>query len=406
MKFNFLNICMLSLILVACNSPKEKGVTITGKITNPMNEMVAFENSDSTYNTELNEQGMFEVFIPLDSASYLNFSHGVESTAMYILPGDHITVGLNPEEFDESVSYQGSPASSFLAKKYLLDEMGDFWGESFYLSSADEYKALLQDFKTTLMADLNNIKSEVFKALEIAEMEEAIEEYSDEQEKFTENPLDVRTYKYEAISISEKYNFYAALDTTDLETFSLMLDDYQQQHKSALDNVVDQEFVTEATEKVGKTVKTWKGRKVATDNVPKAGALATDFAYEDMEGNEVSLSSLKGNLVYVDVWATWCGPCKAEIPSLQKLEADYHNQNITFLSVSVDIEKEDWEKMVTDMDLGGTQIWADGWSEITEDYAIFGIPRFMLFSADGKVITTDAPRPSSAEIRDLLDANI
>ena len=62
--------------------------------------------------------------------------------------------------------------------------------------------------------------------------------------------------------------------------------------------------------------------------------------------------------------------------------------------------------MVTEDRLGGIQIWANGFSQITKDYAIFGIPRFMLFSADGMVISADAPRPSSGEIRGLLDENL
>ena len=140
--------------------------------------------------------------------------------------------------------------------------------------------------------------------------------------------------------------------------------------------------------------------------MPKAGEPAIDFTYPDTDGNEFSLASFKGTLVYVDVWATWCGPCKAEIPSLQKLEADYHGKDITFMSVSVDTDKEAWEKMVAEKELGGVQLWADGWSKITKDYAIFSIPRFMLFDAEGNVISTNAPRPSSEDIRELLDVNM
>ena len=115
------------------------------------------------------------------------------------------------------------------------------------------------------------------------------------------------------------------------------------------------------------------------------------------------MSSFKGSLVYLDVWATWCGPCKAEIPYLKTLEQDYHQKNIIFLSVSVDTEKDKWLKMVEEEGLGGVQLWADGWSQITKDYAIFGIPRFILFSEDGKVISNDAPRPSNQETRELFD---
>ncbi|MEC8853679.1 MAG: TlpA disulfide reductase family protein, partial [Bacteroidota bacterium] len=145
----------------------------------------------------------------------------------------------------------------------------------------------------------------------------------------------------------------------------------------------------------------------AIDNMPQEGEPAIDFIYPDKDGNKFSLASFKGTLIYVDVWATWCGPCKAEIPYLQKLEKEYQeNSTITFLSVSVDTDKDAWLKMVKEKELGGTQLWADGWSEITKSYAIFGIPRFMLFSADGNVISTNAPRPSSDEIRGLLNANL
>jgi thiol-disulfide isomerase/thioredoxin len=147
-------------------------------------------------------------------------------------------------------------------------------------------------------------------------------------------------------------------------------------------------------------------RKLALLNQPKNGEAYVDFTYPNTKGEEVSLSSFMGRMVYVDVWATWCGPCKAEIPSLQTLEHDYSGKDVVFLSVSVDRVKEDWLEMVKEKELGGVQLWADGWSQITKDYAIFGIPRFMLFSADGKVISNDAPRPSDPEIRVLFDAHL
>lgn len=132
-----------------------------------------------------------------------------------------------------------------------------------------------------------------------------------------------------------------------------------------------------------------------------------DFSFRDADGKMVSLSGLKGKVVYVDVWATWCGPCKGEIPHLKELEKAYHGKNVVFVSVSVDAEKdlEKWKKFVQDEKLGGVQLFAgDRSKEILNPYQITGIPRFMLFGKDGKVISSDAPRPSAkAEISAALD---
>ncbi|MCK7558595.1 TlpA family protein disulfide reductase [Chitinophaga sedimenti] len=79
-----------------------------------------------------------------------------------------------------------------------------------------------------------------------------------------------------------------------------------------------------------------------------AGEAALNFSYPDMNGKTVTLKDLKGKVVLVDVWATWCGPCKAEIPSLKALEKEMHDQNVAFVSISVDVEKDKqkWQDFV------------------------------------------------------------
>lgn len=141
-------------------------------------------------------------------------------------------------------------------------------------------------------------------------------------------------------------------------------------------------------------------------NLPQQGESSIDFTYPDKDGNDVSLSDFVGSVVYVDVWATWCGPCRAEIPFLHDLEEEYRDKNVTFVGVSLDIEKnrQSWLDMMVEKEMKGVQIFADGWSQITKDYAINSIPRFMLFDSEGKVSDLDASRPSSEDIRPALDA--
>ena len=135
------------------------------------------------------------------------------------------------------------------------------------------------------------------------------------------------------------------------------------------------------------------------------GNPAHPFSYPDLNDSLINLDNFKGKAVYIDVWATWCGPCKREIPYLKELEKEYHDKNIVFVSVSVDEEndKQKWVDFVKERELTGIQLFASGWSKITDDYIINGIPRFILIDKDGKIVDSNAPRPSSDEIKDLIN---
>lgn len=137
------------------------------------------------------------------------------------------------------------------------------------------------------------------------------------------------------------------------------------------------------------------------------GIVSPSFDYENHKGGKTKLEDLRGKYVYIDVWATWCGPCLAEIPHLKKIEEKYHGKNIEFVSISVDVEKdyEKWKKMVTNKELGGIQLFTDkNWnSDFVKSYGINAIPRFLLIDPNGKVVKADAPRPSSITLVELLD---
>ena len=137
------------------------------------------------------------------------------------------------------------------------------------------------------------------------------------------------------------------------------------------------------------------------------GDVSPDFSYESVDGKIVSLSDLKGKYVYIDVWATWCGPCIKQVPYLKQLEERYHDKNIVFVSISVDKEevKATWKQMIIDKKLGGLQLFSDKSfdSEFMNAYAVNSIPRFILIDPVGKIINIEAPRPSFDKTRNLLD---
>ncbi len=134
------------------------------------------------------------------------------------------------------------------------------------------------------------------------------------------------------------------------------------------------------------------------------GMPAPAFSYPDTTGNQVSLTDFKGKHVYIDVWATWCGPCIREIPKLKELEEEFGDE-IAFVSVSVDTEKETWHNYVREKELTGIQILSQGGSkaEIMDLYMIQGIPRFIMVDADGKIVNADASRPSYDKTKKLFE---
>lgn len=127
--------------------------------------------------------------------------------------------------------------------------------------------------------------------------------------------------------------------------------------------------------------------------------------YENYAGGTTSLNDLKGKYVYIDVWATWCKPCLAEIPALKKLEEEFGDL-IHFVSISIDKKDkhEAWKKMVNQKQLKGVQLYADNdWeSAFVQDFGIDGIPRFILIDPKGKVLKPDASRPSNPKTKELF----
>ncbi len=125
------------------------------------------------------------------------------------------------------------------------------------------------------------------------------------------------------------------------------------------------------------------------------GDIAVDFTAADQNGNQVSLSSLKGKVIYVDLWATWCGPCMQELPFFEKLKEQYKdNPNIAFVSLSIESSDGPWKASLNKRKADGYQ-WLINRIKLNA-YNIVGIPRTLLIDKDFKIVEMSAPLPSQA----------
>ncbi|UII21711.1 TlpA family protein disulfide reductase [Fulvivirga ligni] len=121
----------------------------------------------------------------------------------------------------------------------------------------------------------------------------------------------------------------------------------------------------------------------------------------------VSLNQLKGKVVYVDVWATWCRPCIAEFPHYKELQAQFEgNENVAFLFVSVDENQDQWRNYLQQEKLPDgiyvNEIPIAGQTGIMEAYNMWGIPRYILIDKDGKIASANTKRPSSGDVPQLI----
>ena len=134
------------------------------------------------------------------------------------------------------------------------------------------------------------------------------------------------------------------------------------------------------------------------------GQPSPEFKYLDINGKEVGLKDLAGKYVYIDVWATWCGPCRGELPHLKELEHQFKGKNIAFVSISCDQDKAAWEKMVKEEKLEGIQLHFGNDQTFMNNYMIRGIPRFILLDREGKILAAEMTRPSNPKTVETFNA--
>jgi thiol-disulfide isomerase/thioredoxin len=149
------------------------------------------------------------------------------------------------------------------------------------------------------------------------------------------------------------------------------------------------------------------------NKVMEKGILSPKFEnYMDVKGGKKSLDSFKGKYVYIDVWATWCGPCIQQIPYLQTLEKEYHNKNIEFVSISTDESRRSggsweaaekkWRGFIKKRNMTGVQLWSGQDYSFQQAYQINSIPRFILIDPEGKIVEANAARPSDPALKSLF----
>lgn len=145
--------------------------------------------------------------------------------------------------------------------------------------------------------------------------------------------------------------------------------------------------------------------KLAAALASKQGSEVPDTGLEAPDGEKLKLSSLFGKVLYVDIWATWCGPCRNEIPFLKSLAEKFADDSrICFVSISTDSTNEPWAEFISEEKPFWPQyrFTETGKNDFCGKLGISAIPRFMLIDTEGRFIDADCPRPSDERTESII----
>ncbi len=148
------------------------------------------------------------------------------------------------------------------------------------------------------------------------------------------------------------------------------------------------------------TVSLFAQQKTASTGIPEGANMINlnDSKYSGMSFENI-INSYKGKVIYLDFWASWCRPCKSEMPHSLRMQEYFKDKDVVFLYLSSDRDPNAWKKGVAQLQLTGENYLVNGkvWNEYNNLFDVKYIPRYVLIDKKGNVVNDQAKRPSSPE---------
>lgn len=443
---------IMSLILaVGCSGSAKDEVLLDIKVASPVAGEVIVVHHNDMIPLRLDQEGYVQLHLIGVDASYLRLYHGREFLRLYVEGGDKASLSFDGGRMGRTYVFEGEKAP---VVKYLNTVSLMALPDEDYALGFDEYLSKLAEKENDAVKILKaNGFSKIgdFEKMELGRIRYSYgaallmyptghvlmsRDMSYRPDEAYYGIIDGYVVEDEMLASLDEYRSFIAeamhvLDAANREvreiypkTVAQMKYAADRFQNDAVREVVLHHIATTYVDNFGvkditeienlyytyvKDASMLESMKTKYDrwDLSRPGRMSPGFRASDVDGKEYTLADFRGKYVYIDIWATWCGPCKREMPHLKALEEEFADAQIVFLGLSIDKDKQAWENMVRAGGLTGVQLYLGLQSKFQEGYRIESIPRFILLDKEGRIIENDMSRPSeditAEKLRNLKD---
>ena len=452
----YLIFLVLVFLFISCSKVPNARITFSGNIKNNSEDILKVSNYNSTLKEQIpiDSLGNFRGLVEVETDGYYFFQVGRSYTTVRFKKGQNVHVSIDASDFFKSIIYSGDLKKENnynVAKSQLRANLvGDT--KEYFVVPLNEFLPKIEKTRDTLFSLLANSKL----SQKDTELEKKLIKYEYLQTYNNYKKFYNYHKKVDPVLPDNYFDPILGMNTDDDEIFrysrayrNLIIENFRLSSKIALSKDTSLTIIDFVKNKISdlksadirEQIASMLIREIKEENenidddydkimtllasdrmkekltlryksamFTTAGTASVDFNYENFDGGSISLEDLRGKLLYIDVWATWCGPCIKEMPALKELVKEYANKDIEFVSISIDSKNdyEKWRKMVPEKNVGGIQLYdAEGLnSDFMKAFSVSLIPRFMMIDSEGKIITAKAPRPSSEDVRNFIDSHL
>lgn len=359
---NLLTLAVMATLLAACNSGPKPTRFITAQIDGGAGRMLYFDQFVGNKpvhvdSVKLDAQGKGVIGLPAMPLDFYSLSYGGEEVFILLLDStENLSFTAQADSLGSPRSVEGSVNTALLHG---------------YFHDAQQFDMEMEEL-------VNRLKQDRTDTVALMRYATLNQEFGSHTKRFIQEHMSSPAVLAALNRLNIQNEMPLFRQVTDSLRKSIPYSEYFAAFRDQVDRAAQQMEMAKQQEE----------QQAQLDNLIAVGSMAPDFSQSTPEGKPLSLSSLRGKVVLIDFWASWCRPCRVENPNVKRVYDKYHAKGFEILGVSLDRDRNAWLQAIEQDGLpwkhvSDLQFWNNA---VAQQYGISSIPHTILLDREGKVI--------------------